>query len=200
MLQIIQSSTTGSTTVSVTTPLPGRKPNIFRSAIQSCRVEHINIVRAATFPYPPPPRHEGTPTADVHTVQTSSAIPDSEERAPCGCPLRTAAPDPPQIPAGATEADIEKLKELLITHYEASTFNTCSHQPLPLMHGPPLEFALRPNVVPKAVYTPSVVPRHREDKIRRNLDRDIAMGVLEKVDVNGPVTWCSRTVVTRKQW
>ena len=66
------------------------------------------------------------------------------------------------------------------------------------MHGPPLEFALKPDVVPKAVYTPSVVPRHWEDKIRRDLDQDVAMGVLEKVDVNEPVTWCSRMVVTRK--
>ena len=66
------------------------------------------------------------------------------------------------------------------------------------MHGPPLEFALKPNAVPKAVYTPSVVPRHWEEKIKRDLDRDIEMGVLEKVDVNDPVTWCSRMVVTRK--
>ena len=61
-----------------------------------------------------------------------------------------------------------------------------------------IEFALEANVVPKAVYTPSVVLRHWEEKIRRDLDRDVAMGVLEKVDVNEPVTWCSRMVVTRK--
>ena len=151
-----------------------------------------------SFPYPPPSRSGGTTTADIRSVQTSSIGPDSGQRAPCGCHLRTAAPDPPQIAAGSTEADIAQLKELLLTHYASSTFNTCSHQPLPLMHGPPLEFALKANVVPKAVYTPSVVPRHWEEKIRRDLDRDIAMGVLEKVDVNEPVTWCSRMVVTRK--
>ena len=66
------------------------------------------------------------------------------------------------------------------------------------MHGPPLEFALKPGAVPHAVYTPAVVPLHWEEKVRRDLDRDVAMGVLERVDVNEPVTWCSRMVVTRK--
>ena len=66
------------------------------------------------------------------------------------------------------------------------------------MHGPPLELAIKPGASPHAVYTPSTVPIHWEDKIKRDLDRDIDMGVLEKVDVNEPVTWCSRMVVTRK--
>ena len=66
------------------------------------------------------------------------------------------------------------------------------------MHGPPLEFALKPDSVPHAVFTPAVVPLHWEEKVRRDLDRDVDMGVLERVDVNEPVTWCSRMVVTRK--
>ena len=144
-----------------------------------------------SFPYPPP-SHPGTAStaADVHSVAGSPAAPDGSQQAPCGCPLRTATPDPPQILAGATEGDIPQLKELLLSHYASSTFNTCSQQSLPLMHGPPLEFALKRDAVPKAIYTPSVVPRHWEDKIRRDLDRDVAMGVLEKVDVNEPV-WSS---------
>ena len=92
-----------------------------------------------SFPYPPP-SHPGTAftAVDVHSVAGSPAASDGSQQAPCGCPLRTATPDPPQIPAGATEGDIPQVKELLLSHYASSTFNTCSHQPLPLMHGPPL--------------------------------------------------------------
>ena len=56
------------------------------------------------------------------------------------------------------------------------------------MHGPPLEFALKPNCSPVAIFTPAVVPLHYEEKVKRDLDRDVEMGVLEKVDVNEPVT------------
>ena len=152
-----------------------------------------------SFPYPPASRPADTSSADVRSVVASKEDSSgSPKLAPCGCPMRANAPDPPLIPEGATEADIPRLKELLLNHYASSTFNTCSHQPLPLMHGPPLEFALKPDAVPRAVYTPAVVPCHWEEKIRRDLDRDVEMGVLEKVGVNDPVTWCSRMVVTRK--
>ena len=149
-----------------------------------------------SFPYPPPPSDQPTATADVSAVYGDST--PIRVLAPCGCPLRTDAPDPPPLPESADEADVPALKKLLLDHYASSTFNTCCHQPLPLMHGPPLELAIKPGASLHAVYTPSTVPLHWEDKIKRDLDRDIDMGVLEKVDVNEPVTWCSRMVVTRK--
>ena len=122
----------------------------------------------------------------------------NEELAPCGCPKRMQAPEPPSPPIELTEDNIPELKEFLLEYYSSSTFNTCCHQPLPGMHGPPLEFALKPNSSPVAIFTPAVVPLHYEEKVKRDLDRDVEMGVLEKVDVNEPVTWCARMVITRK--
>ena len=149
-----------------------------------------------SFPYPPYPSATTNVTADVSGVSGGPA--PTSGLAPCGCPLRTDAPDPPTIREPVGEADIPKLQQLLLDHYSSSTFNTCRHQPLPLMHGAPLELALKPDAVPRAIYTPSVVPLHWEEQVQRDLGRDVDMGVLEKVDVNEPVTWCSRMVVTRK--
>ena len=69
-----------------------------------------------SFPYPPSPRLENTPTADVHSVTTSKTDPGDTELAPCGCPVRTVAPDPPPFPEGTSEADVPQLRELLVAH------------------------------------------------------------------------------------
>ena len=53
------------------------------------------------------------------------------EMADCGCPLRVLPPEPPAMPFPATEENKEKLKQFLVERYQASTFNTCQHQPYP---------------------------------------------------------------------
>ena len=53
--------------------------------------------------------------------------------APCGCPTRIEAPQPPALPFAATESNKEKLKQFLLQYYKSSTFNMCPHQLLPLM-------------------------------------------------------------------
>ena len=58
------------------------------------------------------------------------------EMADCGCPLRVLPPEPPAMPFPATEENKEKLKQFLVEKYRASTFNTCQHQPFPMMHSP----------------------------------------------------------------
>ena len=122
----------------------------------------------------------------------------SGELAECGCPLRETAPEPPVLPAAATEENREILEKFLVDTYRASTFNTCQHQPLPEMHGPPLEIHLKKEVRPKAVFTPAAVPIHWTAKVKADLDRDVALGVLELVEPNEPITWCHRMVVCRK--
>ena len=54
--------------------------------------------------------------------------------AECGCLRRNTALDPPNLPLGATEDNRRALRQCLLDHYASSTFNTCVHQPLPLMH------------------------------------------------------------------
>ena len=65
------------------------------------------------------------------------------EIAECGCPVRVLPPEPPAMPCQATEENKEQLKQFLLDTYRASTFNTCQHHPLPMMHGPPLELFIQ---------------------------------------------------------
>lgn len=142
-----------------------------------------------SFPYPP----------QFQSLEEKLNSVSKESLAPCGCPFRESPPSPPNIPYEATEDNVPRLKEFLLKHYGSSTFNTCSHQPLPLLHGPPLEFNLKKDAVPSKVRVPAVIPIHWRKKVKEGIDRDIDLGVLEWVPLNTPETWCHRMVITRKQ-
>ena len=66
------------------------------------------------------------------------------------------------------------------------------------MKGEPLPIPVRSDVQPTAVHTPVPVPLHWEDKVHRDLMRDVALCVSAPVPVNTPVTWCSWMVVVPK--
>ena len=51
---------------------------------------------------------------------------------------------------------------------------------------------------PVAAHRPTIVPIHWQEQVYNDLERDVKLGVLEKVPPNTPVTWCSRMVVTSK--
>ena len=64
-------------------------------------------------------------------VSTCSAASESPMTAACECPRRQPPPLPPQgLPHPAIEDNRSKLEQWLLSHYKASTFNTCHHQPL----------------------------------------------------------------------
>ena len=68
-----------------------------------------------------------------------------------------------------------------------------------MMRGsPPLKLHIDPNAKPIAVHKFSPVPVHFEEAVKNELDRDVKMGVLEKVPVGTPSEWCSRMVVVAK--
>ena len=60
----------------------------------------------------------------------------------------------------------EKMKQFLVEKYRASTFNTCQHQPLPMMQGPKMELFVLKDACPHAVYQPAVVPVNWEQKVK----------------------------------
>ena len=119
----------------------------------------------------------------------------------CSCPRRTLPPDSPaKLPCPATEANLPQLKQFLLDRYASSSFNVCEHQPLPMLKGsPPLKLHVDPAAQPRAVHTPAVVPLHWQEAVKAGLDRDVRLGVLERVPLNTPVKWQSRMVVTAKQ-
>ena len=118
----------------------------------------------------------------------------------CTCPRReTPPPLPTSLPYPPTEENRIKLQEFLLDHYRSSTFNTCEHQPLPMMSGPPMALQIDESAEPVAHYTPIPVPFHWQEKVKSDLDRDVLLGVLEKVPIGEPVTWCHRMVVCAKK-
>ena len=123
------------------------------------------------------------------------------ETSGCECPKRVKPPPKPtSLPLGmkGTEEEVPQLKEWLLQYYKSSTFNTCEHQPLPMMTGEPLRLYTDPKAKPVAVHKPATVAVHWQEKVLSDLNRDVALGVLEKVGPNTPVTWCSRMVITAK--
>ena len=79
----------------------------------------------------------------------------SNKETECSCPKRSVPPPvPAKLPFTACEANREKLEQWLMEYYASSTFNTCEHQSLPMMHGPPLHIIVDPNVEPHVVHTP----------------------------------------------
>ena len=118
----------------------------------------------------------------------------------CDCPRRAEPPaKPTTLPMPATEANRAALEKHLLNIYAQSTFNTCTHQPLPRMTGPPLRLMLDEDATPIAHHTPIPVAIHWQDEVKAGLDQDVRLGVLEEVPVGTPVTWCHRMVICAKK-
>ena len=145
---------------------------------------------------------------DSHPTRDSTAILAScvndgvarPEDPPCSCPVRQLPTDSmPKLPCSTTKENLPILKQYILDRFSASAFNTCGHQPLPLMKdSPPLRLFVDESAKPVAVHSPAAVPIHWTEDVKAGLDRDVCLGVIEWVPVNDPVTWCSRMVVTPK--
>ena len=117
----------------------------------------------------------------------------------CDCPKRGPVPGKPvRLPFVPTEANTEKMRSWLLEQFKSSTFNTCPHSPLPTMTGPPIEMHVSETAQPRACHTPAPVALHWQDQVHKDLLRDEALGVIEKVPYGEPVSWCHRMVITRK--
>ena len=119
--------------------------------------------------------------------------------APCTCPTRTAPPGrPDMLPFPATMENTAKMKGWLLENYKSSTFNRCPHQSLPTMTGPEMEIRVHATCVPSVTRRPVMVPIHWRKKVKEDLDRDVALGVIEKVPPGTPVTWLHNMVLSAK--
>ncbi len=118
----------------------------------------------------------------------------------CDCPTRERPPPKPrQLPFPASEANRKRLEQWLLDYYKCSAFNTCTHQPLPLMDVPPMRLMIDQNAEPVAYHTPIPAPLHWQDMVKAGLDQDVALGVIEPVPVGEPVTWWHRMVICAKK-
>ena len=105
-----------------------------------------------------------------------------------------------RTPFTITQDNVNDVKDWFLKRYAASSFNTCPHQPLPLMTGlPPLRIHLKKDAEPVAIHRPATIPAHWVEQVRQEVEQDIALGVLERVPSNTPTTWCSRMHVVGKK-
>jgi len=56
------------------------------------------------------------------------------------------------------------------------------------MTGPPVEIHVKENAVPKSVHTPAQISLHWQQKVHEDLLRDEALGMIEKVPYEEPVS------------
>lgn len=137
----------------------------------------------------------------AYTANQDAAKSTQHTLAECGCPRRSLPLEKPtDLPFEVkSDTDIKRLKDWLLEYYSASSFNTCPHQPLPKMHGPPLRLMVDPDAQPVAHHTPINVPLHWAEKVKAGLDQDVRLGVIQPVPIGQPVTWCHRMVVCAKK-
>ena len=84
------------------------------------------------------------------------------------------------------------MNDWLRRKYASSTFNICPHKPLQEMSGPPIQIHMDGSAIPKVCHKAAPVPLHWQKKVREDLLRDEALGVIEKVPCGVPMTWCHR--------
>ena len=119
---------------------------------------------------------------------------------PCNCQKRQMPPPvPTKLPFAATKQNRKRLEEFLLNYYASSTFNTCTHQPLPMMTGKKLRLYIDKDAKPVAYHTPIPIPIHWRDDVKAGLDQDVRLGVIELVPVGEVVTWCHRMVICPKK-
>ena len=131
-------------------------------------------------------------------VGAAAAIHDTEPKS-CDCPTRAPPPGRPEhLPFTATKENTPKMRQWLLDRYGASTFNKCPHQPLPTMTGPSMKIRVDVSCTPSVTNRPARVPIHWKSDVKKQLDRDVALGVIEKVPPGTPVTWLHSMVLTPK--
>ena len=129
-------------------------------------------------------------TASSPTKCHNSGVPTSPTEPSCSCPRREMPPQsPPVLTCAPTQENIPQVRQYILDRFKASAFNCCEHQPLRLMDGsPPLRIFVDEEATPVAVHSPSQVPLHWQQAVKDGLDRDVRLGVLERVPVNDPAT------------
>jgi len=140
--------------------------------------------------------HRSFPDVDSYIASTREEVKDPN----CKCLPRGEAPDrPSQIPYLPIESNVRKLKEWLISKFEASAFNTCKHQLLKKMSGAPMKIYFKEGGKPYAIHTPIPIPVHWKEKIKEGIDQDVKLGIIEEVPQGTPTTWCARMVPQGKK-
>ena len=97
---------------------------------------------------------------------------------------------PEDIPLELIPSNIDDLNKWIIDYFLTSALNVCERQALHFMDkSPPLKLSVDDFVTQTAVTKASSIPLHWLETIKAELDRDVALGVIEPVPTNTPSTW-----------
>ena len=166
--------------------------NVTGTYLSQSSLKDLDIIQK-TFPNSTIAATE-TDTTDSSKNQTTVQL------APCGCPLRTECPPTPtKLPYPADEEHRHDLEQWILQYYSSSAFNVCPHQKLQTMTGEKLNITFKPDATPRAIHKPIPVPHHWKEKVKTQLDADVALGIIEPVPQGVPTHWCSRMVVVSKK-
>ena len=119
-----------------------------------------------------------------------------------GCPVRAEPPNPMthNETADFDNLAVEVLRKRIVERYMASAFNNCRNQKLKMMSTEePLKLFVDPKVKPVSIHKAAVIHIHLKEAVKADLDTDVRLGILVKVDINSPVKWLSRMIVTLKK-
>ena len=112
--------------------------------------------------------------------------------------IRHSPPQPDEIPFSPVEKNIPKLELYLKEAFSSSTFN--SSPPFPAMaNTTPAKIHIKPGAEPDPKHVPIPIALHWQDIIKKQLDDDVAKGVIEVVPVGEPIKWCSQMVIVQKK-
>ncbi|GFS07401.1 hypothetical protein ElyMa_004730100 [Elysia marginata] len=97
------------------------------------------------------------------TATDSWGLEDENNADKCNCPIREKSPPlPTSLPLPPTEENRDKLEKWLLDYYRSSTFNVCTHQPLPSMTGPLMSLMIE-DTKPVSHHTAIPVPIHWQE-------------------------------------
>ena len=164
----------------------------------------LNIV-SQSFPYPVM-KNTCANTTQATTVAApvragpQSGVPRTPSPAgpQSGVPRTQPPARPHSLPYPPTPQNVDSLKQWLLNAFATSAFNVNAY-PLPAMSGPPMKIHLKPDATPHVVHTPIPIPHHWKAQVKADLDRDVAMGIIEPVPVGTPTNWCARMVTIAKR-
>ena len=124
---------------------------------------------------------------------------DPESELPCSCPRRDFVDPPEELSMSATDSNRKALEEFIKEHYKLSAFNTCKRQHWPVTSGPPMKIHTPDEAVRTYCRKVTKVPLHFRDEVKAGLEADVKKGVLERVPMGEPETWCSHMVIQPKK-
>ena len=113
--------------------------------------------------------------------------------------IKPIPPRPTKLPFPCTPENNGRFKEWCLQNYRFSSVDDeLPSAPLPCIDGPPLEIHIDPSAKPRACHKAAPIPVHWQDQVYKDLLRDEALGIIERVPYGEPVSWCHRMVITRK--